>query len=105
MRAAGLSCLRAAALSALLFVAQAHAQEWTDTRVGNYDFVCESLPAGAGASTVGTFISGHQRFSIAARACAAAAKANPALNYQVRPATYRIVIIIGGGTPTPPQPT
>lgn len=83
------------------------AQEWTDTRVGTYDFVCESLPAGS-TSTIGTFISGHQRFSLAARSCAAAAKADPTKQYQVRPATYKITLVAPAPTPTPtptPAPT
>jgi hypothetical protein len=74
--------------------APAHAQEWTDTRVGNFDFLCET--------TTGVLVSGHQRFSLAARACATAAKANPTLAYQVRPATYKIALVASPAPNSPP---
>ncbi len=81
----------------LLIAAQATAQEWTDTRAGSYDFICET--------TVGVFVSGHQRFSLAARSCATAAAANPGTDYQVRPATYKIALVAAPANKPTPAPT
>ncbi|MEO8466265.1 MAG: hypothetical protein ABI640_13055 [Gammaproteobacteria bacterium] len=70
----------------------AHSAEWTDTRVGAFDFVCEAAD--------GTLVSGHQRFSLAAKACAAAKVAHPQTDYQVRGAAYRISLV--AAAPPPP---
>lgn len=78
----------------LLGPALASAQQWTPTRVGAFDWVCETDPGGV-------LVSGHQRQDLAFASCTAAKLANPGTDYRVRGGTYRITV---AAAPTAPAP-